>query len=41
MFTRGGKADIGVTRGVESVGKGERGKVLGGESGVEGKGGRE
>jgi hypothetical protein len=41
MFTRDGNADIGVRRGVESVGSGEGGKILGGESGVEGKGGRE
>ena len=41
MFTRDGKADIGVARGVESGGSGESGKIFGGESGVDGKGGRE
>ena len=41
MFTRDGKADIGVARGVESVGSGEGGEILSGETGVEGRVGRE
>ena len=45
IFTRDGKPDIGVARGVESVGSGEGGKILSGElsgeTGVEGRGGRE
>jgi hypothetical protein len=41
IFALGDKADIGVTRGVESVGCGDGGRLFSGESGVGGKGGRE
>ncbi len=41
MFTRDGKADMGVARGVELVGSGESGEILDGETGDDGKGGRE
>jgi len=41
VFIRDGKADTGVIRRVESVGRGEGGKIFSGESGVEGKVGRE
>jgi len=41
IFTFDDNADIGVKRGIGSVGSGEGGKILSAESGVEGKGGRE
>lgn len=41
MFTFDDNADIGVTRGVESMGNREGGKILSVESGVDGTGGRE
>ena len=41
MVSRDGNDDIGLARGVESVGSGEGGEVLSGETGVEGRVGRE